>query len=203
MNLQNKTIQNKEILIDNSSIFNTIGTDVILKNCTVRCFVPANSLGIRGTLIDTTIIIEKKFTNFSWLEANLEACKFIGTLDNNQFGTKQKGVGSAKGCDFSEAKIDDCLFFGEDSSSHIFPLWPNFTILNPKENLADLHKVMDKDEIIEDIVDSIEFFDKELGAITFDAKQLAKELGVKTDEIKKSIASFHFIKYESCEGSNL
>jgi len=196
MNLQSKTIKNEEILIDNSSVFNTIGTDVTLKNCTVRCFVPANSLGIRGTLIDTTIIIEKKLTNFSWLEANLEACKFIGTLDNNQFGTKQKKVGSAKGCDFSEAKIDDCLFFGEDSSSHTFPLWPNFTILNPKENLADLHKVMDKDAIIEDIVDSIEFFDKELGAITFDAKQLAKELGVKTDEIKKSIASFHFIKYE-------
>ena len=114
MNLQNKTIKNEEILIDNSSVFNTIGTDVILKNCTVRCLVPANSLGIRGTLIDTTIIIEKKLTNFSWLEANLEACKFIGTLDNNQFGTKQKKVGSAKGCDFSEAKIDDCLFFGED-----------------------------------------------------------------------------------------
>lgn len=128
MNLQNKTIKNQEILIDDISVFNAIGSDVILKNCTVKCLVPANSLGIRGTLIDTT------------------------------------------------------------------PLWPNFTILNPKENLADLHKVMDKDEIIEDIVDSIEFFDKELGAITFDAKQLGKELGVKTDEIKKNIASFNFIK---------
>ena len=194
MNLQNVLMEGEEIVIDDATCFNAIGPGVTLKNCTLKCGVPAKSLGVRGTLIQSTVVAEQKLVGFSWLEATLDCCEFFGSFRENHFGTKgPSGKGRAVACSFTNADLDDCLFFGTGSDCHVFPGWPNFTILNPSQHLLEMRQMADKDEIIADIVCSIEFFDEQLGALSYSAEVLAGELHVMVDAVKASLERLSFV----------
>lgn len=193
MNLQNTVILGEEIVIDDGKTFNAIGSGVVLEKCTVKCRIPAKSLSIRGKLIRTLVVAESDLTGFSWLEASLNGCTFQGTFEENEFGTISGSTGSCESCVFSDAVLEDCIFFGESCDSHTFPKWPSFVILDPHENLTELQS-RPKHERLSDVVDSIEFLDEEANAITYNSEALGKRLGLSVDQIRSFFSQFSFVQ---------
>jgi hypothetical protein len=193
MNLQNIEIRNEEIVIDDPKAFNTIGRDVVLEDCTVRCRVPAKGLSIRGKLVKTLIIAERELKGFPWLEASLFGCTLQGVFKENRFGTFRGSSGICKSCIFSDAVLDDCSFYGEFFDTHTYPKWPCFVILNPRDNLAEMQS-QPKDDRLSIVVDSMEFLGEEANAITYNAKSLAKRTGLSADEIQVFFSQFSFVK---------
>ncbi|QDT25172.1 hypothetical protein Enr10x_04670 [Gimesia panareensis] len=193
MNLQDTVIKGEEIVIDDSKSFNAIGSGVVLEKCTIRCSVPAQSLSIRGKLVGSLVIAESHLTGFSWLEAKLNSCTFQGVFKENEFGTLSGSNGSCESCDFSEADLEDCSFFGTSSESLTFPKWPYFVILNPHRHLAEMQD-RPKHDRIADVVDSIEFLDEEASAITYNSGSLAQRLGLSIGEVQSFFSQFAFVQ---------
>lgn len=193
MNLQDTVIKGEEIVIDDSKCFNAIGSGVLLEKCTIRCNVPAKSLGIRGKLVDSLVIAGSHLSGFSWLEAKLFRCTFQGVFKDNEFGTISGLNGNCESCDFSDADLEDCSFYGKSAESHTFPKWPYFVILNPHRHLAEMQKCPQPDQIA-DVVNSIKFLDEEASAITFNSESLAQEPGLSIGEVQGFFSQFAFVQ---------
>ena len=130
-----ENLKNKEILINDSKCYNMIGPGAVLEDCTLKISVPAKSLGIHGTLINTSVIVEKERVRFSWLDATLIRYSFIGTFKENEFGNLfRPNADYSENCVFTDAILHDCQFFGESTKSHAYPKWPHFVVLDPHLN---------------------------------------------------------------------
>lgn len=193
MHLHDTVIQGEEIVIDDSTTFNAIGSDVVLEKCTIRCSVPGNSLSVRGKLDRCLIITENALSGFSWLDSRLRGCIFQGIFKENEFGSISGSNGCCESCDFRGADLEDCSFYGEYCESHTFPKWPNFVILNPHRHLAEMRS-RPKINPIADIVDSIEFLGEEAKAITYNSQSLAKRRRIDINDIRTFFSQFAFVK---------
>ncbi|QDU96805.1 hypothetical protein [Lignipirellula cremea] len=192
MNLQSVEIENQEMVINDTQDFNAIGPDVILKNCTLRLKVPAKCLSIRGTLEHTKIHAQRKLGGFSWVDAKLKFCTFQGKFPDNAFGEFAGSKGYCLECDFSSADIDGCMFFGKSSTTHRYPAWPSFVLLDPHVNwLAMKAKAMP--DWIADDVNSIEYLHKEVTAVGYNAQSLSKHMGVSIEDIRQFYSQFDFV----------
>lgn len=193
MNLQSVTLKGEQVTIDDSQIFNAIGSDVVLEGCTLRCSVPSESLSICGKLLNTTVIIENELTGFSWLDAKLIQCKFLGHFKENEFGTLSGSNGCCQAGAFKGAVMDDCTFYGPASESNIYPAWPHFVILNPHMHFEAM-KNCPMSVPLSDVVYSIEFLDEEATAVAYNADALAQWLSEDIEAIKRFFSQFPFVR---------
>lgn len=193
MNLQNTKVENQEVVISDGTIFNAIGPNVTLENCVIKCSVPAKSISLQGRFYNCKFIVEKPLNNFSWLDAKFEHCSFHGLLKSNEFGSLPKHSGYTRACDFSEAFLQDCVFYGNDCASNFYPKWPIFTVEKCEQHIVLLHD--SNDDILIEIADSLDDYDDSLGAICFNAETFSKELGVTSENIKNSLKLVDFIKF--------
>ena len=193
MKISGEHIIGQEIIIDDGKTRNSIKPDAILEDCTLRLRVPSNKLMIRGTLINTTISMEKKNANYYWFYAKLIQCTFIGTIVENNFGPVGDFDGKCESCDFSNAKLESCQFFGDSVESHIYPSWPYLTIINPLQNLDTMISREETGNMPE-IVDALEYANKELRAIVYNANMLAKRHDIDVETIKQFFSQFPFVR---------
>lgn len=192
MNIQN-SLKGKEIVIDDSAIYNTIGKEAVLEDCTLKIRVPTKSMGIYGKLINTSIIAEKRLYRFSWLEATLIRCKFFGTYKENQFGNiTNPAAGLTESCVFTDAVLNDCDFYGDLSKTHTFPKWPHFVLFDSHINLHTMKNSVKNDKI-SIIIDAIEYADEHLSAMTFNAPAVSHRLGITEEELKSFFSQFNFV----------
>lgn len=175
MNIQNQIIENQEITINDKTKFNSIGSEVVLNNCTIKIEVPSKSLSINGKLIGCTVIAKKELHGFPWTEAHLEEVKFIGKFTNNLFGSfpPMYQGGFINNCDFSEATLKEARFFNVKNKKLIFPKWPHLTILDRHQLTQDLKRI-DIDERIIDLFEIIEEMEEDLDILTMNCEDLAK-----------------------------
>ncbi|QEG16142.1 hypothetical protein GmarT_20030 [Gimesia maris] len=75
----------------------------------------------------------------------------------------------------------------------MFPKWPNVVVLNLHSHFAEMQG-RPKHVRIADVVDSIEFLDEEVSAITYNSESLAKRLGLSIDEIQNFFSQFAFVQ---------
>ncbi len=193
MNLQDTVLRGEEIIIGDSSTFNAIGPDVLLEECTIRCRVPADCLSVAGKLVRSLVVVESRFTGFSWLDARIVDCTFQGWFSENEFGTVSNANGCCESCVFRDANLEDCIFYGESCESHAFPKWPNFVILHPHKNSVEMQNCSKIDSIA-DVVGSIEFLDGEADAIAYNSRSLAKRLRVKVEDVQGFFSQFPFVR---------
>lgn len=193
MNLQNTVIRGQEIVIDDASTFNAIGDGVVSEDCVIRCHVPSKSLSIRGELIRTRVVVKKKLRGFSWPEARLRECMFEGVFQENEFGTVSNMRGFCESCNFENADLDDCIFYGLSSESHTFARWPQLVLMQPHANLGEM-QARPKSDALAIIVDSTEYLDEEATAITYNAESLAKRSAISVEEIREFFSQFSFVR---------
>ena len=155
--------------------------------------IPSKSLSVQGKLIDTTIVSKKTLVGFSWLDSTFNKCKFVGNFKENEFGSLEDSVISLESCDFTDAILDDCLFYGRGVDNNQYASLPQITILDPHLNYYKLKKEAPEDESILDIVESIEFLDKKVSAISMNLEIFSKEVDGNLELLKDFFSQFPFI----------
>ena len=203
MNIQNQTIENKEIVVKDKDNFNAIGADAILKNCRVKLSVPSSSIGVRGQIIGGSIHTTRELSGFDWLEVKLDGVKFTGKFKNNRFGVFPRLYehGEIKNCDFSEATLKDALFLNTSCEGVVFPRWPHVTFFNNEKMSQSIALLKGRDNItdflnfLKDYIQDYGGNEVKLEAMVINSEQVAKAEGFSTDEFKLVLASIEGIQY--------
>jgi len=193
INLQDIMLEGEEIRIDDDKAFNAIGESAVLRNCVVRCKVPARCLSICGTLQDSTIISESKLRNFSWFGAKLVDCTFQGTFKEHNFGSMSTLDGYCKSGVFTEADLDDAVFYGKLNESHRFPTWPYFVVIDPHGHAAEMKEAAPSVELSM-FGSSIKYLNKEASAMVVRVDTFCKRFKVGSEAVRSYFSQFDFVK---------
>jgi hypothetical protein len=92
-------------------------------------------------MTDCVIEAGASLANFRWHRATFENCTFCGTYVGSDFGKRSDEPlphGDIHACDFADARLVSCSFYGCDVSSLKLPAWPCFTILEPVRRREEL-----------------------------------------------------------------
>jgi hypothetical protein len=122
-----------------------LGPDLTLSNCRILLNATWRTLTIVACRFeDCTIEAKARLVNFQgWCNAWIERCCFRGTFSGCDFGAWPPAYhqgGGIKDCDFRDAVLDGCRFFGEYAGSLRLPSWPCFAIREPKRAAPSLQR---------------------------------------------------------------
>ncbi len=121
-----------------------LGPNLTLRDCTVIISAARRSLTLMsGQFINCTIQVKGEIKTLAWAPMKLVGCRFKGRFGGNDFGFREdlderRTLGGIEVCDFSEALLNGCRFFNCDMSTMRLPLWPCFSIMDPREHAVDL-----------------------------------------------------------------
>lgn len=197
VNLEDTEIQNERIEI-NPGVIYFLGPNLTLRNCTLVLRGPARDLLIpQARFIHCTIDIKKELKNFHWEHAALTGCRFSGRLSGNDFGRwpySERFPGSIEGCDFTDARLDECRFVGCDINTLRLPTWPCFTLLEPARRSLELNAVKWPGQMGLAIKGFAEF-PESTAATCFWAPSVAKWAGTTVEEIRAVIERLEGVIY--------
>ena len=133
--LRDQVIDNADLLLTDKEM-NFLGPNVAVKDSRITLRLNARQLTLVRNVkfIDCDITTKRNLRDFRWHSAFLEGCRFHGHFLGNCFGRRLDGgsqEGGVERCDFSNAILDLCAFYGCDPASIVFPKWPGFTVLYP------------------------------------------------------------------------
>jgi hypothetical protein len=154
-----------------------LGPGLRLNKCEIVLDTNRRALTIKDVnFFDCEIIAKKKFSSFQWDKARLQACRFMGIFQSNDFGPwLETGNNSdVQDCDFSNATMDGCRFLGSTGRSNTLPHWPCFTIFNPRERSTDLVELPWRGPMVH-IVGSFSMYPENTSAVTFHYPSLVKQ----------------------------
>jgi hypothetical protein len=133
--LRDQILENADLLLTDQEM-NDIGPGVVVRRSRIILQLHAKSLMLIKDVkfIDCDITTKRELRDFLWHSAFLQGCRFHGRFLGNCFGQRLDGGsrnGGVERCDFSDAILDLCAFYGCDPASIVFPKWPGFTLLYP------------------------------------------------------------------------
>lgn len=185
---------------------NVLGPNLTVKDSRITLRVKPKMLTLLGVkFVNCDINAKRSLNNFLWHSASLDQCRFFGTYVGTDFGNRSDGYSESGGlaeCDFSDAILDGCRFFGCDMTSVVLPKWPSFTLSMPRnhfEQMADL----DWPGRLGTWARSYSFFPAATEAITEYAPTLMKMYSITEQEVRVAISRLPNLLTEiGCEESN-
>ena len=123
--LRDQVLDNADLVL-NDQADNFLGPNAVLKECRVTLPLSAKRLTLVKDvkLIDCDITAKPQLRDFLWHNGFLQGCRFHGTFVGHCFGRRLKNYspnGGIERCDFSDATLDACTFYGCDPASIVFP----------------------------------------------------------------------------------
>jgi hypothetical protein len=197
VNLEEKELENERLELGAGTIY-FLGPGLTLRNCALVLRVPARDLIIpEARFLQCTIDVRKELKNFLWEHAELKGCRFTGRLSGNDFGRwpySERAPGSIKDCDFTEARLDGCRFFGCDIDTLRLPSWPCFTLLEPARRSRELNAIA-WPGMMGIAVNAFARYPESTAAITFWAPSVAQWAGTTVEEIRTVIERLDGVIY--------
>jgi hypothetical protein len=133
--LRNQVAEGLDLTLNDQEA-NVLGPDLTIRGSRLSLQLNPRMLTLLGVrFLDCDITAKRALRTFLWHSALLEDCRFHGTFVGNDFGLRTDGYSEGGGvtrCDFSDAILDGCRFFGCDLMTIVLPQWPCFTLLNPR-----------------------------------------------------------------------
>lgn len=197
INLQDVTIEDEVIEIQDSTSFNAIGKGAVLRNCLLQIAVPARALSIAGSIVGGTIHAKRELHSFDWLGARLDGVTFIGRFTNNRFGTlpPMYDDGTIANCDFSAAKLRDALFLNTNCDGVVFGGWPRFTVRNSPGFHASIGRRAESNEawdylcLLSEYINEYSDASVTLNFMTIDAEDLCRKRRLDIDSLRHCICA--------------
>lgn len=185
-------------LADKEAIY-WLGPNVTLRRCTLVIGVGRRQLvPMWGKLVDCTITAKREVVEQCWTSLRFEGCRFTGRFSGIRFG-QRVGVdrwwehGGIANCDFSEARLDQCVFHGCDMRTIRLPRWPCFTIVDPIKHGRELLSVSWPGDFTPVTLDGPLKEQPSTSAVTLYAPAEAKRSGATLEEFKAAVERFDFI----------
>jgi hypothetical protein len=208
---EDRQLENERLELTDKGTLYFLGRNLTLKNCTLVLKVAAKNLFIREVqFIDCTFEVKQELKNHQdWITASLKGCRFKGRLSGCDFGhwpeygkEPEYQLGSIEDCDFSEARLDECRFHGDDPRTLRFPKWPCFTLLDPIRRADELRNLKWPDRFGRSLVSLLDQspekrikHPRSTMALSYYAPAEAKRLGITEEAFKAAIEKCDFIVY--------
>ncbi|HYO73040.1 MAG TPA: hypothetical protein VEU33_43960 [Archangium sp.] len=196
---EEREIQDERLELTDKEAIYWLGPNITLRRCTVVIGVGERQLvPMWGSLSDCTITARRAVADHCFTSLRFEGCRFIGRFTGVRFG-QRVGVdrwwehGGIENCDFSEARLDECVFHGCDMRTIQLPKWPCFTILNPIQHGRELLSVAWPGDFVPVTLDGRFKEQPSTAAVTIYAPAEAKRSGATLEEFKAAVERFDFI----------
>ena len=187
---EEREIQSEQLELTDKEAIYWLGPNITLRRCTVVIGVGERQLvPMRGNLIDCTITARRAVADHCFTSLRFEGCHFIGRFTGVRFG-QRAGVdrwwehGGIENCDFSEARLDQCVFHGCDMRTIRLPKWPCFTILDPVKHGRELLSVPWPGDFVPVTLDGRFKEQPSTAAVTIYAPAEAKRSGTTLEELR-------------------
>ena len=120
---------------------------------------------------------------------NFKGCRFKGRFTGNDFGFREEHndrwrIGGLEDCDFSEARLDYCRFYGCDMRTVRLPRWPCFTFMDPRVHAAEVRVRKWPGRFGRVIMDGLANELEGTVAETYHAPTVAKQLDTTAEELR-------------------
>ncbi len=190
-------ISGEEINTRDEVVF--LGPDLILSQCHICLTISSKALMIVSTRFEQcTIQAKRRLVNVQWCNAWIEKSTFRGMLAGCDFGTWPEGYcdlsGGIRDCNFEEAVLDGCRFFGNQVETLNWPAWPCFVIPSPKQTAVRLAKLDWPAKLGSWIGGLKEWAPDELKALVVWAPNIIRRFGGTEAELQKLLASAVLVK---------
>lgn len=196
---EEREIQDERLELTDKEVIYWLGPNITLRRCTVVVGVGERQLvPMWGRLIDCTITARRAVADHCLTSLRFEGCRFIGRFTGVRFG-QRAGVdrwwehGGIENCDFSEARLDECVFHGCDMRTIRLPKWPCFTILDPIKHGRELLSVPWPGDFVPVTLEGRFQEQPSTVAVTIYAPAEAKRSGATLEELKAAVERFDFI----------
>ena len=133
------TLKRQKILLPDDGQHVYIGHNAVLDTCEVHFRIKrkSNLTLAKSRFVGCEFFADRPLRGAQWTYCHVDNCKFHGRFKDNRFGYwpeyfNSGEVGSIDQCDFSDAELHLCEFFGCDMSRIVLPRWPCFTIIGLK-----------------------------------------------------------------------
>ncbi|NMO17903.1 hypothetical protein HPC49_16085 [Pyxidicoccus fallax] len=193
-----REIEDERLELNRRSELHYLGPNLTLRRCQLVIDVPRSALTIDGArLIDCTIDVKTALAEFRWEKARLKGCRFTGLMIGNDFGrwptAQHPELGGIEDCDFTDASLDGCRFFGCDVSTLRFPSWPCFTVFDPVPRSREL-TALPWPGPVGAVFKAIARSPPSLSAVTLSASRLAWETGTSENALYGVLAQLDGVK---------
>ncbi|HZH14928.1 MAG TPA: hypothetical protein VE057_11295 [Archangium sp.] len=208
---EDKHLENERLELTDKGTLYFLGRNLTLTNCTLVLKVAASNLFIRDVrFINCTFEVKQELKNYQqWIRASLKGCRFKGRLSGCDFGhwpeygnEPEYQLGAIEDCDFSEARLDECRFHGDDPRTLQFPKWPCFTLLEPIRRAAELRNLKWPERFGRSLVSLLDQspekrikHPRSTMALSYYAPAEARRLGITEEAFKAAIENCGFIVY--------
>ncbi|ATB39917.1 hypothetical protein CYFUS_005365 [Cystobacter fuscus] len=196
---EERVIEGERLELTDKEAIYWLGPNLTLRRCTVVLGVAERQLvPMWGRLIDCTITAKREVAD-QWLTSmQFEGCRFVGKFTGIGFG-QRAGVdrwwehGGIANCDFSEARLDECVFHSCDMRTIRLPKWPCFTILEPIKHGRELLSVPWPGDFVPVVLEGPLKEQPTTSAVTLYAPAEAKRSRATLEEFKAAVGRFDFI----------
>jgi hypothetical protein len=209
--IENKEVKNERLELTDKEAHYFLGPNLTLRNCTIILKVSARRLFIeQASFIDCSFEVKQELVNHQqWIRASLKGCRFKGRLSGCDFGhwpeygnEPEYQMGAIEDCDFTEARLDECRFHGDNPRTLRFPKWPCFTLLDPVRRADELRNLKWPDRFGRSLASLLEQspekrikHPRSTMALSYYAPAEAKRLGITEEAFKTAIEKCDFIVY--------
>lgn len=190
-------IKNGHIVLSSHPQVQFLGPNAVFEDSRIDIDVSARGLGIvQARFINCTIRVKRQLTNYRFYRAYFERCQLKGRFAGCEFGRwteddpedplywPKAGIVDT---DLSAARLDGCRFMNCDLSTLRLPLWPCFTVCDPKQVQAQAMQ-LPWPGIMRILPEGWRDEPEGAVAITYDARTFCKEEGVTEEELKAVLA---------------
>jgi hypothetical protein len=194
---RNVHIKNEHIVLSSYPEVQFLGPNAVFEDSRIDVDVSARGWSIvEARFINCTIRAKRQQTYFPFDSAYFERCQLKGRFAGCEFGRRidddpedplywsEAGIVDT---DLSAARLDGCRFMNCDLSTLRLPLWPCFTICNPKQARKQAEQ-LPWPGIMRILPGTWRDEPEGSVAITYDARTFCKKDGVTEEELKAVLA---------------
>ena len=125
---------------------NSVKWNAVVENCEFRLHDPKLAIFYKAVAKSCRFIAKRIQIELHWRNVRLIDCSFRGKYRFCQFGFQYPEFldfpGEVRGCDFSEARLDYCIFGNTDLLSIIWPQEPHVIFFEPSRHKEEIRAIV-------------------------------------------------------------
>lgn len=189
MEIRDRSLVGEEIILDGKSATVHFILHSTLVDCRIRCSSKGRMLAISDTTFDGCVFDQRvALSDFDFTRSRFSNSKFKGKYVGVDFGSKHPSGGISE-CDFTDASLHLCRFYGDGSVASRFAGWPFVAIPFPGSGLRVVQGAVDVSGL-EVLLGVLSRQSPECSCVVIDMRTVSREQSIDLEDLKAMFAPY-------------